>query len=490
MPTDAGPVQGNGNRARSGVAWKDAETHHAWPWAVLVLVLVTVPFIIAVQATEGDALQIASSVAWLHFALLMLATGGALLARWRILDEVTSGWLAACLLTIGLTLMPFALDAAITHTSGTPTIGWPQLLCTLLVVSFLRASKAGIRPGGLIHPMLIGTLCGSILALLQAFAPVAIAQPPHLVARPLLLVGCLFVIRQILQVEGMSTTQKRLAAAGFGVAVAWHHLIPFEMFGPVATQVTILMLSAACSTLMLTAAVLTLRQAIALHDRRVVELADRATRAEQDASADEELLHELRSAIAGISSVSQLLERNRDQLPGKQADGLHRMLASETSRLETMLRPGERGMWSSQPALFDLDTVIEPLVLGLSSQGVEIDHRRSGLAVHGHPHGLAEVVQALLSNANRHAPTAQVTITSELADDHVVIRIADNGPGIPPEVRPRLFRRSAKGIGSPGQGLGLYIAQRTIRDQGGDLSLEETGPGTVFRLRLPQMSQP
>lgn len=70
--------------------------------------------------------------------------------------------------------------------------------------------------------------------------------------------------------------------------------------------------------------------------------------------------------------------------------------------------------------------------------------------------------------------------------DSVKIDIADTGPGIPPELRERLFQPFA-GFGRPDStGLGLTIARELMRGHGGDVMLHKTGPeGAVFRVELP-----
>jgi hypothetical protein len=74
-----------------------------------------------------------------------------------------------------------------------------------------------------------------------------------------------------------------------------------------------------------------------------------------------------------------------------------------------------------------------------------------------------------------------------------VIRVADNGPGIPPEERDSIFSRGVRGSNAgthSGNGLGLYIAAKLLRGQGGDLHVEdsETG-GACFVVRLPGFSE-
>ena len=81
-----------------------------------------------------------------------------------------------------------------------------------------------------------------------------------------------------------------------------------------------------------------------------------------------------------------------------------------------------------------------------------------------------------------------VRIGARRAGGDTLIEIADTGPGLPAEVRDHLFEAFAgggRGDGT-GTGLGLAIARDLMRNQGGDIDLERSGPaGTVFRLRLP-----
>ena len=68
----------------------------------------------------------------------------------------------------------------------------------------------------------------------------------------------------------------------------------------------------------------------------------------------------------------------------------------------------------------------------------------------------------------------------------MVVTVADQGPGIPPELFPRLFDRFARGPDSSGLGLGLYLAGRIVSAHGGTLSADP-GPllGARFQMKLP-----
>jgi two-component system OmpR family sensor kinase len=64
--------------------------------------------------------------------------------------------------------------------------------------------------------------------------------------------------------------------------------------------------------------------------------------------------------------------------------------------------------------------------------------------------------------------------------------VSDRGPGIPPDVLPRLFERYAAGPGSAGLGLGLYLARGIAEAHGGSLTVESRpGEGARFTVTLP-----
>lgn len=74
----------------------------------------------------------------------------------------------------------------------------------------------------------------------------------------------------------------------------------------------------------------------------------------------------------------------------------------------------------------------------------------------------------------------------------VVLDVSDNGPGIPPEIRPRVFEPyvTTRRVGE-GMGLGLAISKKILLDHGGDLEvLASSGAGTTFRLSVPRPSRP
>ena len=108
---------------------------------------------------------------------------------------------------------------------------------------------------------------------------------------------------------------------------------------------------------------------------------------------------------------------------------------------------------------------------------------------------LRQVVVNLLANARVHTPAgSHVTTTLAREGDTLIVRIHDDGPGIAPDVRNRLFERFARGDSSRERrtgstGLGMSIALAIVQSHGGSIDVDSsTAPedhGTTFTVRLP-----
>ena len=99
------------------------------------------------------------------------------------------------------------------------------------------------------------------------------------------------------------------------------------------------------------------------------------------------------------------------------------------------------------------------------------------------------VFRNLLDNAIRYTPPGTpITISASVADGMMVVRVHDDGPGIPPWHRERIFDRFYRIPGqvrSSGAGLGLAICKGFVEAHGGRIWLAEDGPGTTFVFTLP-----
>ncbi|KUO09501.1 hypothetical protein AQJ58_24355 [Streptomyces sp. DSM 15324] len=122
---------------------------------------------------------------------------------------------------------------------------------------------------------------------------------------------------------------------------------------------------------------------------------------------------------------------------------------------------------------------------------LQLDSALDPVLVHGHPALLTRVLGNLLDNAERHADTA---ITIRLSHDpqqrQAVIEVLDDGPGIPPADRQRVFERftrldDARTRDTGGTGLGLAIAYHITALHRGTLKITPSLRGAHFALHLP-----
>lgn len=103
---------------------------------------------------------------------------------------------------------------------------------------------------------------------------------------------------------------------------------------------------------------------------------------------------------------------------------------------------------------------------------------------------LSQVLDNLLSNADKYAQGAEVTVSATVEGSAVIVRVRDQGPGIPPQHQSHLFERFFRVPGAKsmirGTGLGLYICRKIVEAHGGEIMVESiTGGGTCFAFSLP-----
>jgi two-component system OmpR family sensor kinase len=212
------------------------------------------------------------------------------------------------------------------------------------------------------------------------------------------------------------------------------------------------------------------------------ELFEVRVQAEADAAQREERDHDLRSALLALEGAAHTLERHQEALGGGR-EALVRALAAEVVRLQHLLQP----LPARPDEAFDVGLALEPLATRERARGVDLHAALPmGVRVMGSSTATVRVVGNLLDNARRHAPGAPVRLTAERQDEWIVIRVEDDGPGIPPGDRQRVFERGGR---SAREGLGLSIAARLMREQRGDLWLEPSEEGARFALCIPVASE-
>ena len=207
--------------------------------------------------------------------------------------------------------------------------------------------------------------------------------------------------------------------------------------------------------------------------------------------------HELRTPLASLRANAELYQQGALHSPDEVDEVMDRIVL-ETRRMgrlvEDMMRLARLGQHPGQSCEpVDLTAV----VTGCAERVQVADPARTwmvridgGLATAGDEELLRRAVDNLLMNVLVHTPGDTVgTITaSATADDHVIIEVGDDGPGVPPDKLPHVFERFYR-AGAPaarGSGLGLAIAAEITSAHGGTAHAGPAVPrGLRVRLTLP-----
>ena len=211
------------------------------------------------------------------------------------------------------------------------------------------------------------------------------------------------------------------------------------------------------------------------------------------------IAHDFRSPLMAIRGFAELVLEDTDlplesrqefmQTIMDQTDDLAR-LANDTlliSRMET----GEIQYEWRDVELAPL--ILEAVPLGLSRHSVVTDVPAGLTAIVADADRIKQIVTNLLSNAVKYSPEGgAITVrVRERGDQHVLIEVADQGLGIPPDQVGRLFQkfervRSDEHLRVSGTGLGLYICKKIAEGHGGQIWVEsEIGRGSTFSVLLP-----
>jgi PAS domain S-box-containing protein len=210
--------------------------------------------------------------------------------------------------------------------------------------------------------------------------------------------------------------------------------------------------------------------------------------------------HDLRSPLTAILGYVDLLERV-GPVNDQQREFIHRVQNSVqniTSLVNDLLELGriEAG-FDTQRELVSLDGIIR---FALETLGGQISEKKLNLhvdlptdmpPVRGNPIRLRQMVDNLIGNAIKYTQEGgEISIAVEVQKDQDILRITDNGPGIPASDQPHIFEKFyragnvPKGVG--GSGLGLAIVKSIIDNHQGRIWVDSLlGRGTTFTVVLP-----
>jgi two-component system sensor histidine kinase TctE len=213
--------------------------------------------------------------------------------------------------------------------------------------------------------------------------------------------------------------------------------------------------------------------------------------------------HQLRTPFSGLKTQAELALREVD--PALVVYALHQILASAercnhlVNQLLSLARNEPGGHTYSSFAMLDLNRVAKETTMlwvpEALKKNVDLGFEGSSqaLSARGDAIGLQEMIGNLLDNAIRYTPPGgTVTLRACHEAGCAVLRVEDNGPGIPEELRGQVFERFYRilGSGQAGSGLGLAIVREVANLHEARISLElgAGGKGTLVTVKFPHHS--
>lgn len=222
--------------------------------------------------------------------------------------------------------------------------------------------------------------------------------------------------------------------------------------------------------------------------------------------------HELRTPIATIRGWADLTRSYRDDLPTEVTTSLSKIDAGAMrmsslvddllllARLEAGRQPTKEDTVDVSSLLLEL---VEDAHVVNPDHSIVLDLPPEALEARGAADQVRQAVSIVLTNACVHTPegtrvhveaqAAHKPISGQMPAEIVAIRISDDGPGIPEEIRDRVFdrfvrgdasRTRQKGVQGGSSGLGLAIAAGLVELMHGSITMSTSESGTVFELRL------
>ncbi len=207
--------------------------------------------------------------------------------------------------------------------------------------------------------------------------------------------------------------------------------------------------------------------------------------------------HELRTPLTAISGALSILASGMSGPTTPKQDRMLEIARSNAERLTRLINDIlDTQIAARSPAPSEAQSVGEVIaetlrmnqpVLAQGGLRIAIRDESGGAAVRIEREVLIRILTNLLSNAARHASGTDVDVAAVVDDGRVVLSVADNGPGVPEDLRERLFTRFGRGRDSQsrGSGLGLYICRQLVAARGGTIDYAPENTGSRFTVVLP-----
>ncbi|MEY2936221.1 MAG: hypothetical protein RL033_6970 [Pseudomonadota bacterium] len=212
------------------------------------------------------------------------------------------------------------------------------------------------------------------------------------------------------------------------------------------------------------------------------------------------VVHDLKNPVNTLDLHAQLLLRN-PSLPSSARESVQHIRDEARSLLRLILNlldisKSEQARLTVKPANVDLEAlskdIVEAFELRAQTAQVRVERQIDVSRVQADPDLLRRVLENLLDNALRHSPAqGNVRLSASAGPGVTLLRIADQGRGIPTSERDRVFEAFVRGsqeeaLSARGnRGLGLAFCRLAVEAHGGTILIEDGNPGAVFCVSLP-----
>ena len=204
--------------------------------------------------------------------------------------------------------------------------------------------------------------------------------------------------------------------------------------------------------------------------------------------------HDLRNILASAQLASDRLSSVSDPVVQRLAPRLVASIDHAVALATNTLRygraeetPPERRRFLLRPLI---DEAAQAVLADASAPVTLVNEVDPLLEIDADSEQLFRIVLNLLRNAaqalEKETRAPEIVVSAKRETRHVLIDIADNGPGVPPALRERLFQAFVASTRPGGSGLGLAISRDLARAHGGDITLVSTSEkGSRFRIDIP-----
>ncbi len=212
--------------------------------------------------------------------------------------------------------------------------------------------------------------------------------------------------------------------------------------------------------------------------------------------------HEIRGPLTAVITGVTTVQRRMDRLSTEQRDRLLQMVNTQAHTLArlvddlTLTSQLQSGQLKLEPEWIDLEPSVHQALEAAASK--RQDHQLhvfvEPVTAELDPSRIGQIIRNLVENAYKYTPSrTKVAVTARAVGNGIVLKVEDNGKGIPMDKRDQLFEAFSRieetAAGQEGVGLGLYVVSQLVSAMKGRIDLASSSRGTTFSITIPCASK-